>query len=271
MKRKRFFFYALVVVVALSSFSTFTADPPATFLKYKQELASGLSNIEDEICSTFGMSKLRWKLYKKSWEWGIQYGMNKIRIWYQFWGKSLSPRFRAITSRLFKRLNVRFKVLNAKAYVNSNETENLYYGASGGNRVYIDEETMERDNLPDAQIEATILHEISHIIMKYDFTRFCLKKLIGSRAGEVDEVKAKQLYKRFQHLYEELADTFAVLAGGLSTVDALISVYQSLGLDESDTHPSFVARVTYLQRLKSDMQADSYYCRGNSYGRALRV
>ena len=221
------------------------------------------------------MPKIRWRLYKQSWRWSIRYRMNQLRGRYQSWGRALSPRFKAIASRLFKRLGVRFKVFHAKEYIDPNETDpakkdpNLYYGESGASRIYIDEETMEQDNLSDAAIEGTVLHEASHIVAQYDLAFFSLEKLIES--CKVDAAKSQQLLKRFAHLHEEIADTLAGLAGGLLTVNALTSVYQSSFAGDSDTHPSSSTRVSYLQRLHGAMQSDPHYSGGGCYGKALKV
>jgi Zn-dependent protease with chaperone function len=223
------------------------------------------------------ITPLGWDLYKKSWKWGVQYRFDRYICGLQLAGKKLSTRFKGIVGALFKRLKISGTVYNAKDYIDPDETNpakrdpNLYYGTSDGSYAYIDEETMTKHNLSDAEIEATILHELAHVVMEYSLTAFALQKLIeNNQKNEKIKTHGPRVLKKLRHLHEKIADIFAGLAGGISVAQALISEYSRGSSGENETHPASAARVAYMRALCCEMQADPYYNTGNGYGKALK-
>lgn len=252
------------------------ASQPAVFVKYKQALTTELACLQDDICSSLSMTPLGWKLYKQSWKWGITYPSDRYIAGEQLAGKKLSPRFKTIVDNLFKRLKISGTIYNAKDYIDPNETDpakkdpNLYYGTSDGNYGYIDEETMTRHNLSTSEIEATVLHELAHIVMEYSLASFALQKLLEKNAANPQiQDHGQRLIVRMNHLHEKIADIFGGLAGGISVVQGFISTYNKGCSSASATHPASVTRVAYMKELLHAMQADPYYSSGNGYGKAL--
>ncbi len=273
--KKRLLLLSMVTVMATVSVPLQVDAAPAVFLKYKQELSAELAGLQDEICTTFSMSSFGWKAYKQSWNWGVQYKYDRCIAGLQLAGKGLSARFKAIANNLFKRLNISGTVYNAKDYIDPNETDpakkdpNLYYGTSDGNCAYIDEETMTRCNLSNSAIEATILHELVHIVMEYSLASFTLQKLIEKTTDPAIKAKGQQILRKLRHLHEKIADIFAGLAGGIGVAQALVGVYSRGSSPATETHPALSSRAAYMQAVCAAMQADPYYSTGVGYGNAL--
>lgn len=267
-------------IVALCGFISLVgqvcAHEPAVFVRYKKQLTAELAQIEDEICSTFSMTHIGWWMYKKSWKWGIEYDCDRATAMAQLAGKNLSPRFATLFKNMCKRLKLSGKLYHAKNYVDPQETDpsqkdpNLYYGVSDGHFAYIDEETIVNHGLSDAEVEATILHELTHIVMEYALTWFTIKQLIDKQTDESIKTHGQQIMRKLCHIHEKIADIFGGLAGGMSVVRGFISEYSRGNVAASDTHPATATRLAYMQTLLCDMSNDPYYSTGNGYGAALK-
>jgi hypothetical protein len=265
-----------IAVCVLVPYSTCATVQPAVFVHYKQQLSAELAAINEKICSTFSMTHLGWILYKKTWKWSPQYAADRMTAAEQLAGKPLSPRYAAIVQNLFTRLHIKGSVYNAKDYIDPCQTDpakkdpNLYYGTSDGNSVYIDEETMTRYGLSDAEVEATILHELVHNAMEYNSMIFAVQCLLEKYKKDAQrQALGKKILKELCHLHEKIADIFGGLAGGLCVVQGFISEYGRGFSDQTDTHPASAERVAYMRELYVAMQVDPYYGTHSGYGNAL--
>ncbi len=269
---------SLFILLAIASNAiTFSAAPPTTFLKFKREFSSRILNLENEICSFFGLTSPQWRINRTDCKIHRFIKKNLVdpieRLWKKSTDRALSPRFRAIVAELSDKFKRKVPhVVNAK---NDNGGD-LHFGESDSVTIFIDEESINSHNLSDNQVKSTILHEWMHVNMFHGVESKFLNNFIKENQKNMDTAKLKSFETRFAILQEEIADIFAGLVGGLDIVNAFIEKHEKLISEDhievsrgGQCHPKSPDRVKYMKRLRDEMLQDPDYEDGQCYPAAL--
>jgi len=233
---------------------------PAVMTKYEEQLAKEWASLEQQMLQKLSLSQDEWVRFTK-----------KNRYRYLSYEKATKKRRKKSSSPISSTLHLLISNLFKNIHIDPKQVELIRYETNKhlqatDSAIYFSEHKLEQYNYSNAEIEASILHELQHILHKDDSFIYLLEKFMefhGSEQG-INRHEFNSLRKNIRHFHEKRADILAGLHA-ITYAQALLHfytrIYQLLESDgyvdqDTDTHPSLAKRIAYLKKVCTDMAAD---------------
>jgi len=246
---------------------------PAVVARYETQLANEWQILENEMLDTLGVSKAEWMDFMQNYRYKYDAFEDNLKREERRNGQPLSNNFKNLALQLFQKINMN----PGKVDLIRNESSGRRLHASRS-AIYVSENKLANDT-PN-EIEASLLHELGHIVNSDDEFIYFLEKFyewygkksngfLGSVIKNFYEKPAgtkgitakvfKAVRKKIRHFQEKREDTWAALYS-IVYARALLSIYKRMRSKykdrDSETHPSFSKRIRNLQYICSDMEND---------------